>query len=134
MTEFYSKINFRDDVPCRIKLERQIQNEVVDRFVHRHHERRKAERYAYSMLLECIPLDSSFQSVGECFSVQCRNLSTTGIGISHSTNLKVGAFFAMKLLTRGEGPLIVVGKVIWCQPRDYYQSTFDAGLEFQTRG
>lgn len=132
-SEIHLSRGCRDILPFRDQLEGIIQNEVVDRWVFKFDERRHDERYAYTVRIECIALDTSFGIVGEPFAVQCTDLSTSGIGITHELPLEINSLVACRLMTRGCGPLTVVAKVMWCKACDDRRGEHRAGLKFQVR-
>ena len=77
-------------------------------------QKRRAERFDYSMTLFAQLLELDFSPIGTAFQVSARNLSTGGMAVLHSSAVETGSLIGLQL-TRDSGQIIkIVMRVIRC--------------------
>lgn len=91
-------------------------------------EQREEPRYTLSAIIELQPIDENLQPSGEIFQAVSRDISITGIGLTH--NRAIDSDLLAVQLTNAEGDqLQTVIQVLRSQP---FESTWDIGGRFVT--
>lgn len=81
-------------------------------------QKRRAERFDYTMSLYGQRLNIDFSPIGQAFKVSARNISTGGIAIVHNEPVDIGSLIGLQL-TRADGNVIkIVMRVIRCITSD----------------